>query len=89
MGYDLHKYERFHTFSKVPAGATSELAVAVNKAGHIVQANEVRADAIPYCGIQGSLDAIKTAYADYPNGTLALVRNTDNLYQKTGADTWQ
>ena len=89
MGYDLHKYERFHTFSKVPAGATSELAVAVNKAGHIVQANEVRADAIPYCGIQGSLDAIKTAYADYPNGTLALVRNTDNLYQKTGTDTWQ
>ena len=89
MGYDLHKYERFHTFSKVPAGATSELAVAVNKAGHIVQANEVRADAIPYCGIQGSLDAIKTAYATYPNGTLALVRNTDNLYQKTGTDTWQ
>ena len=89
MGYDLHKYERFHTFSKVPAGATSELAVAVNKAGHIVQANEVRADAIPYCGIQGSLEAIKTAYATYPNGTLALVRNTDNLYQKTGTDTWQ
>ena len=39
MGYDLHKYERFHTFNVVPAGATSELAVAVNKAGHIVQAS--------------------------------------------------
>lgn len=88
MGYDLHKYERFHTFSKVPAGATSELAVAVNKAGHIVQASEVRAEAIPYCGIQGSLEAIQTAYATYPVGTLALVRGTDNLYQKTGDSTW-
>lgn len=88
MGYDLHKYERFHTFSVVPAGATSELAMAVNKAGHIVQANEVRAEAIPYCGLQGSLDAIKSAYADYPIGTLASVRNSDNLYQKTADGVW-
>lgn len=88
MGYDLHKYERFHTFNVVPAGATSELAVAVNKAGHIVQASEVRAEAIPYCGLQGSLDAIKSAYADYPIGTLASVRNSDNLYQKTAEGVW-
>ena len=88
MGYDLHKYERFHTFNVVPAGATSELAVAVNKAGHIVQASEVRAEAIPYCGLQGSLDAIKSAYADYPIGTLASVRNSDNLYQKTADGVW-
>lgn len=88
MGYDLHKYERFHTFNVVPAGATSELAVAVNKAGHIVQASEVRAEAIPYCGLQGSLDAIKSAYATYPIGTLASVRNSDNLYQKTAEGVW-
>lgn len=88
MGYDLHKYERFHTFNVVPAGATSELAVAVNKAGHIVQASEVRAEAIPYCGLQGSLDAIKSAYATYPIGTLASVRNSDNLYQKTADGVW-
>ena len=88
MGYDLHKYERFHTFNVVPAGATSELAVAVNKAGHIVQASEVRAEAIPYCGLQGSLDAIKSAYATYPIGTLASVRNSDNLYQKTAEGIW-
>lgn len=88
MGYDLHKYERFHTFNVVPAGATSELAVAVNKAGHIVQASEVRAEAVPYCGLQGSLDAIKSAYATYPIGTLASVRNSDNLYQKTAEGVW-